>query len=88
MGAFKRLAGNFRAGTDHCRRLVKPQGSPAVINRRSPQIFQRIRPAYDTEIILVPVLVDNQIVQHKHPPDRFANAWHAKVLTAVQVMLV
>ena len=87
MAVLERLAGDPPA-SHHAGGLVKPQGCAAVVDRGGAQILQRLSVAYHAEVILVPVLVDDQVVQYDHPVHGLPDAGNIKGFTAVQIMLI
>ena len=87
MAVLERLASNPPA-PHHAGGLVKPQCGAAVIDWSGAQILQRFSVSYHAEVILVPVLVDDQVIQHDHPVHSLPDTGNAKGLTAIQVVLI
>ena len=88
MGSFEGLAGDISSGTDLGCQLVVAQGGAAVINGGRPQPFQGIRVTEQPEVIEVPVLVGDEIVQHHHLVEGVGNTWDTQLFATVAVVLV
>ena len=74
MAGLKRLAYRFGIRPYHGRRFIEPERGSAVIDGRGPQVFQRIGIPDHSEIILMPVLIDDQIIQDQHPIQRLLHS--------------
>ena len=88
MAGLERLAYRFGIRPYHGRRFIEPERGSAVIDGRGPQVFQRIGIPDHSEIILMPVLIDDQIIQDQHPIQRLLHSRNPQRLTAVQIMPV
>ena len=88
MGFLKGLAGDISSGTDLGCQLVVAQGGAAVVNGRRPQPFQGIRVTEQPEVIEVPVLIGDEVVQHHHLVQDVSHAGNTQLFTTVAVVLV
>lgn len=88
VGFLERLAGDISSGTNLGCQLVIIQGGTAVIDGRRPQPFQSVRVAEQAEVVEVPVLVDDEVVQHHHLVQGTGHTWDTQFFAAVAVVLV
>ena len=88
MGSLERLAGDIPPGTDLGCQLVVAQGRAAVVNGRWPQPFQGVRVTEQSEVIEVPVLIGDEVVQHHHLVQGMGRAGDTQFFAAVAVVPV
>lgn len=88
MGSFERLADDVPTRMDLGRQLVISQRRAAVVNGGSAQPFQSVRVAEQPEVVEVPVLVGDKIVQHHHLVQGVGNTWDTQFFAAVAVVLI
>ena len=88
VGSFEGLAGNIPPGADLGRQLVIAQGRAAVIDGSGAQPFQGVRVTEQAEVVEVPVLVGDEVVQHHHLVQGVGRAGNTQLFTAIAVVLV
>lgn len=88
MGFLERLTGDIPPGTDLGRQLVITQGRAAVIDGRRLQPFQGVWVAEQPEVIEVPVLVSDEVVQRHHLVQGMLHIRDAQGFATVAVVLV
>ena len=87
VAVFEKLTGHPSAPEHSCG-LVKLQGHTAVVNGNFPKILQHIRIVNHAEFVLVPVLIDDQVVHRNHLLHRLPDARDTQGIAAVQIALV
>ena len=88
VGSFEGLADDISSGTNLGCQLVVAQGGAAVIDGRRPQPFQSVRVAEQAEVVEVPVLVGDEVVQHHHLVQGVGRAGDTQLFATVAVVLV
>mgnify|MGYP006065497395 CR=1 FL=1 len=88
VSSLKGLAGDVPSRADLRRQLVITQGGTAVIDGRRPQPFQSVRVAEQAEVVEVPVLVGDEVVQYQHLVQGMGHIRDAQLFTATAVVLV
>ena len=88
MSSLKGLAGDVPSRADLGRQLVVAQGGAAVIDGRRPQPLQGVRAAEQPEVIEVPVLIGDEVVQHHHLVQGVGRAGDTQLFATVAVVLV
>ena len=84
MALFEGLAGNIRLPQNlRCPRIIA-KGASAIKDWGKAQPFQRFRISYQTEVVQVPILICNQVIQHKHSVQSRNRIRSAQRVTAVQ----
>ena len=88
VGFLEGLADDISSGTNLGCQLVVPQAGTAVIDGRRPQPFQSVRVAEQAEVVEVPVLVGDEVVQHHHLVQGVGRAGDTQLFATVAVVLV
>ena len=88
VGFLKGLAGDVPPRADLRRQLVVAQGGAAVIHARRPQPLQGVRAAEQPEVVEVPVLVGDEVVQYQHLVQGVRHIGDTQLFAAVAVVLI
>ncbi|MPN42251.1 hypothetical protein SDC9_189807 [bioreactor metagenome] len=88
MVVLKRLAGQLSFRANHRNGLIKPKRSSAVKYGSRSKIFKGFRISHHTEVILMPVFISNQVIQHHHLVEGFLHTKDTKLFAAIKVMLI
>ena len=88
VGFLEGLADDISSGTNLGCQLVIIQGGTAVVDGRRPQPFQSVRVAEQAEVVEVPILIGDEVVQHHHLVQGVGRAGDTQLFATVAVVLV